>query len=161
VDDAGNASDVPAGEIAAVARALAALGAEPLPGDVAERLDARLAAELASSPLAERRSRRRRFQVGTALGSVAAAAAVIVLALSWGGGGGSTPGQEAASGLRDTVPAAGASPPLAKTAADSSTQTRIESAPAAKKACPPASRTGGARPTAACPGARGGHARAV
>jgi hypothetical protein len=28
-------------------------------------------------------------------------------------------------------------------------------------ACPPASRRGGSRPTAACPGARGGHARAV
>ena len=65
VDDAGNAEELPAEELAAVARALAALGAEPLPGGVAERLDARLAAELSSSPLAARRSRRRRFQIGT------------------------------------------------------------------------------------------------
>jgi hypothetical protein len=30
-----------------------------------------------------------------------------------------------------------------------------------RKACPPASRKAGGRRTAACPGARGGHARAV
>jgi hypothetical protein len=164
VDDARHEDEIPAEELAAVSRALAALGSEPLPAGVAERLDSRLAAELSSSPLAERRSRRRRLRIGTALGSAAAAAAVIVLALSWGGGGGHPPVQQAASALRDS--AAGTAPVMAKTAADSGTQTRIESAPAMKKAptakkCAPASRKAGDRPRAACPGARGGHARAV
>jgi hypothetical protein len=88
---------------------------------------------------------------------------VIVLALSWGGGGGHPPAQQAASAVRDSA-ATEMAPAQAKTAADSSTQTRIESAtpakPAAKK-CAPASRKAGDRPPAACPGARGGHARAV
>jgi hypothetical protein len=46
---------------------------------------------------------------------------------------------------------------MAKTAGDA-----IKAhAPMQAKKCAPASRTAGGRPPAACPGARGGHARAV
>ena len=51
-------------ELAAVERALAELGEQPLPPGVATRLDARLAAELTSSPLAARRARRGPVRLG-------------------------------------------------------------------------------------------------
>jgi hypothetical protein len=155
MDDVSFEGDVPDDELAAVQRALAGLGERPLPGAVATRLDARLAAELDASPLAQRRSRRpRRLGASlTAAGALVAAAAV-VFALSTGGGH-KPAGQSEA--LRSTA---------AGTAADSAAKVAVGSAApkptfAARKACPPANRKAGGRPSAACPGARGGHARAV
>jgi hypothetical protein len=157
VDEQGFDDTIPGDELAAVARALAELGAEPLPGAVATRLDARLARELGSVPLAARRSRRRRLRIGGALTGATAVAAAIVFALG-SGGGGHPARPEAANALRTTAAsvatdAAGASAPSATTAM------KLQ-APAAKS-CAPASRRAGARPRAGCPGARGGHARAV
>ena len=149
---------MPDDELEAVRRELAGLGREPLPAPVATRLDARLAAELASSPLSARRARRRHVQLGASLSAVAAVAAAVVFALSTSGGG--HPAPEAAA-LGSSV----ASPKVAAGtawAADSAAKTAVTtSRPLSAKRCPPASRTGGDRPRAGCPGARGGHARAV
>ena len=148
---------VPDDELEAVRRELAGLGREPLPAPVATRLDARLAAELSSSPLSARRTRRRHVQLGASLSAVAAVAAAVVFALSTSGGG--HPAPEAAA-LGSSV----ASPKVAAAragAADSAAKTAVTSVPLSAKRCPPASRTGGDRPRAGCPGARGGHARAV
>jgi hypothetical protein len=97
-------------------------------------------------------------RLGASLSAVAAAAAAVVFALSSGGGG--HPAPEAAA-LRTSV----TSPTVAAAAAgaaDSAAKTAIgTSLPMSAKPCPPASRTGGDRPRAGCPGARGGHARAV
>jgi hypothetical protein len=144
---------VPAGELEAARRSLAELGAQPLPADVLTRLEARLAAELDSSPLSERRSHRGRVRLGAALSATAAVAAIAVFALSWSGGGHAPAGGES-SALRSGAPTV---------QADASAKTAIAAtgAHATRKTCPPASRTGGDRPRAACPGARGGHARAV
>jgi hypothetical protein len=154
VDDT---ASVPGDELAAVARALAELGERPLPPAVATRLDTRLAAELTASPLAARRSRRR-LQLGASLSAAAAVAALAVFALS-SGGGGTPPAQQGADALRTSVASATADS-AATTAADAPEGAFSQTGPAAKK-CAPASRTGGDRPSAACPGARGGHARAV
>ena len=151
----------PAPEELAVARELAALGTLPLPPGVAERLDARLAAELDAAPLAQRR-RRRRLRAGAGLSAVAAAAAaVVVLALATQGGEGPSQVPQAAGprtaatlAMADAAPGAES----AGTAADASTQ--VKAAPGAK-ACAPASRTDAGRPRPGCPGARGGRARAV
>jgi hypothetical protein len=150
--------DGPGDELAAMQRALAELGGRPLPGAVASRLDARLAAELGASPLAPRRSRRP-LRIGASL-SAAALVAAAVAVFAFGTGGGHKPGGEAAA-LRTT-----ATPVAARVAADSAAKVAVGTATqnrgfAPKKACPPASRTGGGRPPAACPGARGGHARSV
>jgi hypothetical protein len=145
---------VSAEELAAAGRALAELGEQPLPPGVATRLEARLEAELTPSPLSE--ARRRRVRLGASLSAVAAVAAAVVFALSTTGGG---PGQEPANGLRDTAATA-----TSRSAADSAAPATMEMkapAKAASKACPPASRTAGDRPRPGCPGARGGHARAV
>jgi hypothetical protein len=159
VDDTSYEGRVPDDELEAVRRELAGLGQEPLPEAVATRLDARLAAELASSPLSARRARRRHVQLGASLSAVAAVAAAVVFALSSSGGG--HPAPEAVA-LGSSV----ASPKVAAAtagAADSAAKTAIgTSLPLnAKRCAPPASRTGGDRPRAGCPGARGGHARAV
>ena len=87
VDDSGFEAEVPAEELEAIRRSLAALGERPLPPAVAGRLGVRLAAELDASPLAERRSRRGRLGIGATLSAAAAVAAIAVFALSWGGGG--------------------------------------------------------------------------
>ena len=159
MDDASFEQHVPDDELEAVRLQLAGLGQEPLPGDVATRLDARLAAELSATPLAARRSRRRRLRIGASLSAAVAVAAAVVFALSTGGGGHPAP---ESSALRSSVAAsaqvadsAGTTAVAAKTAAGAT------SVAPARKQCPPASRTGGDRPRAACPGARGGHARAV
>ena len=158
MDDATFEGQVPDDELEAVRRELAGLGQEPLPQAVATRLDARLAAELTSSPLSLRRARRRHVRLGASLSAVAAAAAAVVFALSSGGGG--HPAPEAAA-LRTSV----TSPTVAAAAAgaaDSAAKTAIgTSLPMSAKQCRPASRTGGDRPRAGCPGTRGGHARAV
>ncbi len=154
MDDVSFPGDVPDDELTAVQRALAELGEQPLPGAVATRLDARLAAELDASPLALRRARRpRRLGVSVAAAGLVAAAAV-VFALS-SGGGHRPAGQSEALNATSAVAAADSS---AKSAAGTAAP---KTAFALRKACPPASRRAGARPTAACPGARGGHARAV
>ena len=149
--------DVPGDELDAVARALGELGARPLPEAVAARLDARLAAELDSSPLALRRSRRP-LRVGAGLSAVAAVAAALIFAFGSFGGHHASPGQESAAGVAtadSTAKAAAglASPKAAKGPAGTTF--------AARKGCPPASRTGDGHRPAGCPGARGGHARAV
>lgn len=136
-------------------QALADLGAVPLPPAVAARLDARLAAELSASPFAARRRRRRRLQLGGSLSAAAAVAAAIVFALS-SGGGGQPPGGEQATVMRDTAASATADA-TAKTGPASTERLSVQ-APAAK--CAPASPRDDPRP-GACPGARGGHARAV
>ena len=146
---------MPADELEAVRRSLAELGALPLPAAVAERLEARLAGELHPAPLAGRRARRGRVRIGAALSAAAAVAAIAVFALGWGGGGHPPVGVQDAA-LQSTAAAAGADSTAKIAAAASEAR---PSAPA--KRCPPASRTGGGRPRAACPGARGGHARAV
>ena len=157
MDDSAFDDAVPEAEREAVRSSLAGLGAVPLPADVATRLDARLAAELDSSPLAARRARRRRVRLGASLSAAAAVAAIAVFALGWGGGGHTPPATQSAleSGAASTavsaVRAADSAAPAAATAAKA----------AATKPCRPASRTGGSRPRAGCPGARGGHARAV
>ena len=147
--------DVPEDELAAIRRALAELGARPLPAAVATRLDARLAAELDDAPLARRRSRRPRpFTAGLAGAAALAAAAVVAFALSTGGGHKPSTGQSEA--LRSAAaPTADSATKIAAGVA----APRIASAH--RKACPPTSRKAGGRPSAACPGARGGHARAV
>jgi hypothetical protein len=151
VDDRSTERDVPGDELAAVQRALAELGERPLTGAVASRLDARLAAELGASPLARRRSRRP-LRIGASVSAAAlVAAAVVVFALGTGGGHG--PAGEAAALHTTAAPVA-----AAKLAAGSAAPNR---ALVPKKACPPASRTGDGHRPAACPGARGGHARAV
>jgi hypothetical protein len=148
--------DVPGDELDAVARALGELGARPLPEAVALRLDARLAAELDSSPLALRRSRRP-LRIGAGLSAAAAVAAALIFALSTGGGHHTPPGQAAAAGAATADSAAkvaaGVAPPKAAKAPSKTF--------AVRKACPPASRTGDGHRPAGCPGARGGHARAV
>jgi hypothetical protein len=144
-------------ELEAVRRQLAGLGREPLPQGVATRLDTRLAAELSSSPLSERRSRRRRVRLGASLSAVAAVAAAAVFALSMGGAG--HPAPETAA-LRSASATSGTYATPSSVAADSKAA-GVTGRPVAAKKCPPASRTGGGRPPAACPGARGGHARAV
>jgi hypothetical protein len=160
VDDVSFEDEMPADELAAVQRALAELGEAPLPPGVTTRLEARLAAELTSSPLSARRARRRRVRLGASLSAAAAIAAAIVFALSSGGG---HPVRDQASALRTSAASATADS-AAKTAAgtieaaDAQAQAPLRSQ--AKK-CPPASRTGDGRRPGACPGARGGHARAV
>jgi hypothetical protein len=153
VDDSGFEPDVPAEELEAVRRSLAELGGQPLPAGVLARLDARLAAELDSSPPSESRLRRGRVRLGAALSAAAAVAAIAVFALSWSGGGHAPTGGES-SALKSGAPAAQAD-------ASARTATAASLVPAPGKACPPASRRGDDRPRAACPGARGGHARAV
>ncbi len=140
-----------------IQRELAALGEQPLPPDVAARLDARLAAELDASPLSARRARRGRLRLGAALSAAAAAAAAaVVIALSTGGG--NNPEGTDQSALRDTVAAASVADSAAvKPEADTSQAFKVQ---APKKQCP-ASRKAGDRPRAGCPGARGGRARAV
>ena len=93
-------NDVPGDELAAVARALAELGARPLPEAVALRLDARLAAELDSSPLALRRSRRP-LRIGAGLSAAAAVAAALIFAFGSSGGHHAPPGQAVGSRSRD------------------------------------------------------------
>jgi hypothetical protein len=158
VDDFTGQPDPSADELAAVERALAELGGQPLPPGVATRLDARLAAELASSPLAARRARRGRVRLGASLTAAAAIAAAVVFALSTGGG---TQPQNpgSASALRDTAATAAAD----SAAPAAGTEMKVTAAPvtAAAKKCAPPSRTAGDRPRPGCPGARGGHARAV
>jgi hypothetical protein len=156
VDDFSRQHHLSADELAAVERALAALGEQPLPPGVATRLDARLAADLTSSPLAQRRVRRRRVQLGASLSAVAAVAAAVVFALSTIGGD-SPQSPEVASALRDTV-AASAADSAAPQASTATTQMKVQAPP---KKCLPASRKAGDRPRPGCPGARGGHARAV
>jgi hypothetical protein len=141
----------------AVRQALAELGATPLPPAVAARLDTRLAAELSASPFAARRQRRRRLQLGASLSTAAAVAAAIVFALSTGGGG-RPAGGDSATAVRDAATSVMADAAAAKTTA--STTERFSVQAPAKKQCPPATPKDGPRP-AACPGARGGHARAV
>jgi hypothetical protein len=139
-----------------IQRALGEIGEQPLPPAVAARLDARLAAELDSSPLAARRARRGRLRIGASLSAAAAVAAAVVFALSTGGG---TEPQQA-SAVRDTVAAASAADSAAvKPEAATTGQFKIQ-APT-RKQCAPASRKAGDRPPAGCPGARGGRARAV
>jgi hypothetical protein len=154
VDDVGFEGQVPEDELEAVRRELAGLGQQPLPPAVALRLDARLAAELSATPLARRRSRRR-LRLGASLSAAAAVAAAIVFALSSGSG---RPAPEAAA-LRSSAPAAAADS-AATTAVAAKTAVGAAGAVAPEK-CSPPSRTAGGRPRAACPGARGGHARAV
>jgi hypothetical protein len=154
VDDNGFEAEVPGDELEAVRLALAELGEQPLPPAVAIRLDARLAAELASSPLSARRARRRHVRLGASLSAAAAVAAIAVFALSWGGGG-RAPAPNAAGALQSSV-ASAAADSAAKTAAGAT-----KALPLQAKRCRPASRTAGDRPRAGCPGARGGHARAV
>ncbi len=139
-----------------IRRALGEIGEQPLPAAVAARLDARLAAELDSSPLATRRARRGRLRIGASLSAAAAVAAAVVFALSTGGS--SDPPR--ASAVRDTVAAASAADSAAVTPEAATTgQFKIQ-APAQKN-CGPASRKADDRPRAGCPGARGGRARAV
>ena len=145
---------MPEAELEAVRRSLAELGAQPLPPAVAERLAARLAAELDASPLAARRAHRGRVRLGATLSAAAAIAAIAVFALSWGGGGPRPAG--APEGAPQSSAAVAAADSSAARVASTATK-----AQAPRKPCPPASRTGGGRPRAACPGARGGHARAV
>ena len=152
---------VPEAELEAVRRALAGLGEEPLPADVATRLDARLAAELDS--LAAR---------GTpgappaacawapSLSAAAAVAAIAVFALSWGGGGHTPPGHGRARSRRGAASAAATRRPRRATPPPRPRRRRLPRPPRRSPAAP-ASRTGGDRPRAGCPGARGGHARAV
>ena len=160
MDDASFEQQVPDAELEAVRLQLAGLGQEPLPGDVATRLDARLTAELSATPLAARRSRRRRLRVGASLSAAAAVAAAVVFALSTGGGGRPAP---EASALQSSVAASAqvADSAAATTAVAAKSAAGATSVAPARKHCPPASRKGGDRPRAACPGARGGHARAV
>ena len=148
--------DVPGDELDAVARALGELGARPLPEAVAARLDARLAAELHSSPLALRRSHRP-LRVGAGLSAVAAVAAALLFAFGSFGGHGAPPGQESAAGVATADSAAKAVSGLASPKAAKAPGTTF----AARKGCPPPSRTGDGHRPAGCPGARGGHARAV
>ena len=107
MDDASFEQQVPDDELEAVRLQLAGLGQEPLPGDVATRLDARLAAELSATPLAARRSRRRRLRVGASLSAAAAVAAAVVFALSTGGGGHPAPEASALQQLGRSVRAGG------------------------------------------------------
>jgi hypothetical protein len=153
VDDSGFDAEVPEDELEAVRRSLAALGELPLAPAVATRLDARLAAELDSSPLSERRARRGRVRLAAALSAAAVVAAIAVFALSWGGG-----GQRPAGAPEGALQSSAAAVQADSSAKVASTATRAQ---APRKQCPPTSRTGGDRPRAACPGARGGHARAV
>jgi hypothetical protein len=159
VDDASFEQQVPDNELEAVRLQLAGLGQEPLPGDVATRLDARLAAELSATPLAARRSRRRRLRVGASLSAAVAVAAAVVFALSTGGGG--HPAPEASALQRTVAASAQVADSAATTAVAAKSAAGATSIAPARKHCPPASRKGGDRPRAACPGARGGHARAV
>jgi hypothetical protein len=142
-------------ELLAVQRELAALGRQPLPPAVATRLEARLAAERDASPLARRRARPP-VRIGAAAAAAAlVAAALVIFALSTGGGGPHRPPVESAALRATAAPAADSS---AKRAAGAAL---AHPALAPKRACSPASRKAGDRPAAACPGARGGHARAV
>jgi hypothetical protein len=159
VDDASIEPDVPDEELEAVRLQLAGLGQEPLPGDVAARLDARLAAELSETPLAARRQRRRQLRIGASLSAAAAVAAAVVFALSSGGGG--HPAPEAAALPSTVPPSAQVADSAATTAVAAKAAAGAASVAPARKHCPPASRTAGDRPRAGCPGARGGHARAV
>jgi hypothetical protein len=159
VDDASFERPASADELEQVRRELAGLGQVPLPPGVATRLDARLAAELSATPLAGRRSRRRHVGIGASLTAAAAIAAAVVFALGTGGGSGRQAPEAAALRSSSTV-AAAAADSAATTAAAAKTAAGSASASPAK-ACPPPSQTGGGRPRAACPGARGGHARAV
>jgi hypothetical protein len=155
VDDVSFPGDVPDDELAAVRRALAGLGEQPLPGAVATRLDARLTAELDASPLARRRARRpRRLAASLTAAAGVVAAAAVVFALSTGGGH-KPAGQSEA--LRSTTEVAVADSSAKSAAGAAAPKTAF----ALHAACPPASRKAGGRPSAACPGARGGHARAV
>jgi len=120
------------GSLDALARELRALAVEPVPADVVARLDARLAAELATVPLAARR--RRRLRLVPALGAAAAAAAcvgVVAFAISSGGGGGDT---AAVTAARSEAPAAAAeSESFSTSAADAATTAAavVPAAPAA------------------------------
>jgi hypothetical protein len=155
VDDVSFEDEVPGDELAAVGRGLAGLGERPLPAAVAARLDARLAAELDGSPLAQRRARRpRRLAASLTAAAGLVAAAAVVFALTTGGGHRPAGQSEALRAATGSV-AADSSAKIAAGAA------APKAAFAQRTACPPATRTGGGRPTAACPGARGGHARAV
>ncbi|HET6174250.1 MAG TPA: hypothetical protein VFD90_16685 [Gaiellales bacterium] len=148
----------PDDELEAVRRELAGLGQEPLPPAVATRLDARLDAELSATPLSARRVRRHRLRIGASLSAAVAVAAGIVFALGTGGGGQPAP---EASALHSTAKSAAAdSTGTTKVAVNKVVAGAASAAPAGKR-CAPASQTGGDRPRAACPGARGGHARAV
>ena len=158
MDDASVERPASDDELEQVRRELAGLGQVPLPPGVATRLDARLAAELSATPLAVRRSRRRRVGIGASLTAAAAIAAAVVFALSTGGGSHQAP--EAAALRSSSTVAAAAADSAATTAAAAKTAAGTASASSAK-ACRPPSRTDGGRPRAACPGARGGHARAV
>ncbi|MDX6563162.1 MAG: hypothetical protein QOD65_2976 [Gaiellales bacterium] len=152
MDDFSRQHDPSAEELAAVERALAALGEQPLPPGVATRLDARLAADSTSSPLATRRARRGRVRLGASLSAVAAVAAAVVFALSSSGG--NHPRKPESAGTLRAAAADSAAPQTSAAKTQMKTQ-----APAGK--CLPASRTAGDRPRPGCPGARGGHARAV
>ena len=156
MDDASSEHDVPGDELATIQRALAEIGEQPLPPAVAARLDTRLDAELTTSPLAARRARRGRLRLGASLSAAAAVAAAVVFALSTGGGG-HPQGGETASALRDTAAAAAADSTMA--APEAATSSQFKTTAPAKKCAP--SRKAGDRPRAGCPGARGGHARAV
>jgi len=158
VDDASFEQQVPDDELEAVRLQLAGLGRQPLPGTVATHLDARLAAELSATPLAARRSRRRRLRVGASLSAAVAVAAAVVFALSTGGG---HPAPEASALQSSVAASAQVADSAATTAVAAKSAAGATSVAPARKQCPPASRTGGGRPRAACPGARGGHARAV
>jgi hypothetical protein len=151
VNDDSFEGEVGGEELAAVQRGLAELGAQPLPAAVAARLDARLAAEL-DSPLVARRRSRGRLRLGAGLAGTAAVAAALVFAFALNGGGSAPGGHPAAAELKRTAGTTGIAASAAPAAG-----TLL---PAGAK-CPSASRTGGGRPRAGCPGARGGHARAV
>jgi hypothetical protein len=160
VDDATFEGPISDDELEQVRRELARLGQESLPPGVATRLDARLAAELSATPLAARRAGRRLVGIGATLTAAAAIAAAAVFAL--GTGGGSRQAPEAAALRSSTVAAAAAAPADSAAKAPTGAKTAAGASSASPAAaCPPASRTGGGRPRAACPGARGGHARAV
>ena len=158
-DDTGFEHELPAGELAALQRSLAELGEQPLPPAVATRLDARLAAELDSAPLAARRTRRKLRWSAASLSAAAAVAAAVVFALSTGSD------RQPVAGGPET--AARNSATMAADSAATSVADTATGAPEALKAaaparrCGPASRKAGDRPRAGCPGARGGHARAV
>ena len=120
------------------------------------RLDARLAAELAmprrsrggAAPAARAPRRRAR-------GGGARRGRDVVFALS-SGGGRRTPARRERRAARPPRPSR---PPTRS--AKSAAGTPADDAAPRPRRCPPASRTAGGRPRAACPGARGGHARAV
>ena len=100
--------DVNLPELQGIARELAALGDGDVPREIAQRLDARLVAERAATPLGvARRKRRRTLRVASIAAGLAAASVIAVLAISQLGGSPGTPSAKppTASSLAPANPA--------------------------------------------------------